>query len=111
MPDPDPLDDARALLALARLLHRYRRRCALNGVQPADAAARATMPVGRKLAAAVKAAEEADTESTRAAGLEEVARAGVELWQGVSPAWEGVQGLISVAIDGVRRQKARRPFE
>lgn len=109
MADADPLEDARALLAIARLVYRARRRAALNGVQPAEAAARAMVPIGRRLALAVKAAGEARTVFESAPALEEVARAGEALLAALDERWEGLGPVIAEAIAGVQGDVPRPP--
>jgi hypothetical protein len=102
---PDPVDDARALLALCRLVYRSRVAAARCGVQPAGAAAGALVPVGARLAAAVTAvtaAERAETPEARAAALEEVIRAGEDLGASIQGSWEGIGGLVGVLLAGVR---------
>jgi hypothetical protein len=99
---PDPLDDARALLMLSRLLYRARVRAAACGIQPAPAAVQALKPIGRRLAAAVEAAEQAAEGPDRGAALEEVARVAEELSATIDGQWEGLGAVVSIAIDGVR---------
>jgi hypothetical protein len=106
---PNPLDDARTLLVIARLLLRTRRRLALNGVQPAGPAARRLVPLGQALAAAVEAAEQASPGDERVRALAEVARLGENLAAQIDPNWEGIEGLVSEAIAGIRGDRARRP--
>jgi hypothetical protein len=95
---PDPLDDARALLMLTRLLYRARVRAAECGIQPAPEAAQALVPIGQRLAAVVKAAEG----PARTAALEDVARVAEQVAATIDGQWEGIGGLVSIAIDGVR---------
>ena len=106
----DPLDDARALLALTRLLYRARVAAARHGVLPARARARALVPLGRRLAEAMGAAEAAaEGSAARAAALERVAALGVEVWASVDPrasgggAGEGAAGGGRVRAAVVRR--------
>jgi len=105
----DPLEDARALLAIARLVYRARRRSALNGVQPAGAAVRAMVPIGQRLAAAVKAAEVARGVDDRGPALQEVARAGDALAASLDERWEGLGTVVAEAVAGVLGQEARPP--
>jgi hypothetical protein len=99
----DPLDDARALLALTRLLYRARVAAARHGVLPARSRARALVPLGRRLAEAMGAAEAAgEGSAARAAALERVAALGVEVWASVDPQSEGLRGLLTEALRGVR---------
>jgi hypothetical protein len=100
----DPLDDARSLLTLCRLIYRARVSGELLGVEPAPEAARALLPVGRRLAAAVEAAEECASDESRAVALEEVALAGEALAGTIDERWEGIRALLAVALAGVRAQ-------
>jgi hypothetical protein len=107
---PDPVADAHAPLVVVQLLYRARASAARHGVQGADRAARALVPLGRRLRAAVEAAEAAPEGSAeRAAALAEVVRVG-ELVR-VDDAWEGIGGVLAAAIAGVRGggEKSRKP--
>lgn len=101
MPAPDPLEDARALLVLSRLLYRARVRAAACGIQPAPDAVRSLVSIGRRLAAAVAAAEQATDGPDRVAALERVARAAEAMASDINGRWEGIGEMISVAVDGV----------
>lgn len=99
----DPLESARALLVLTRLVYRARAHAAARGVLPAPAARDHVAKLGRELAAQVERAERAEGDE-RAAALEAVARLGEQLSQSIQE-WESVQGLIGVTIDAVRGRK------
>ena len=65
--------------------------------------ARALVPLGRRLAEAMGAAEAAgEGSAARAAALERVAAVGVEVWASVDPQSEGLRGLLTEALRGVR---------
>lgn len=106
-PMADRIRDARALLTLVELLYRARRSAALHGVQPAPRAARALVPLGRKLRAAVDLAERSSPGEEQDEALGEVVRIG-ELIR-TDPAWESIDGLVSAALRGVRGDVDRRP--
>ena len=106
----DPLDDARALLVLTRLLYRARRSAALHGVHGADRAVRALVPIGRRLRAAVEAAERAPAGSAEQRDLlQRVSRSAEELWVAIDDRGEGIRALITVADRGVRGVRDTRP--
>jgi hypothetical protein len=100
--DPDPIEDARALLVMTRLLWRTRHGSALNRVQGAGAAARALVPLGRRLAAAAEAAERAATPTDRQVALDDTARVGKEIAQSISQQQEGLGGVFEEAISEVQ---------
>jgi hypothetical protein len=107
---PDPLEDARALLILARLLYRARRSDARHGVIPAPARVQALLPLGRRLSEAVLAAERTPLESAeRRAALEHIDRLGRELWAMIDDRSEGIRSLLSVALAGVRGDREEHP--
>jgi hypothetical protein len=105
----DPLEAARALLVLARLLHASRMRSAKFGVIPARAAAAKLVPIGKRLAVAVEEAERASSDSVRQAALEDVARIGEELAGAIDNGLDGVAALVTVALEGVTGERARKP--
>lgn len=109
MADHDPLDDARSLLALCRLLYRARSAAAATGIQPAPAAARRLVPIGVRLAAAVQAADEATTDEARAEALVLVERAGEDMAATIEDAWEGIGGLVRVLLAGLHGEAQSRP--
>lgn len=109
MAKPDPLEDARTLLAISRLLHRARQRASLRGVQPAGAAADRLVPLGVALKSAVEAAEQADAGPERVRTLAEVARLGDELVAQIDDRWEALSMLMAEAVHSVRGEKPRRP--
>jgi hypothetical protein len=107
--EPDPLEDARALLVLARLIYRARSAAALYGVQPARAAARAMVPLGKRLAVAVEQLEASNTEFERAAAVQAVVAAGEELAASIDEQWEGLGRVLGEAIRGVKGETPRAP--
>jgi hypothetical protein len=102
VPAPDRLDDARALLVLSRLLYRAGIQAAACGIQPAPDAARALVPIGQRLAAAVEAAERAAEGPDRVAALEQVVLAAEAMSSNIDGNWEGLGEVIAVATEGVR---------
>ena len=98
---PSPLDDARLLLALVRLLYRVRRRACRAGL-PAGPALEATETLGQALAAAVEAAEQATSDRERQLALLEVARLGEALTKTLQARRDGAPAMLRVLIAGVR---------
>lgn len=98
-----PIDDARRLLALVELLYLARRSSATHGVQTAGDAAARLVPLGRRLRAAVEAAERGEQ-----LDVAEVEAVGAAAGEDLGPA-DSVRGLISAALRGVRGAVDRRP--
>lgn len=99
----DPVADARRLLALVELLYRARVAAGLQGVRGAGDAAAELVPLGRRLRAAVEAAEAGGE-----LDVEEVLAVGTAVWESVGPA-DGLRGLVGVAMAGARGERAKRP--
>lgn len=105
---PDPLDDARQLLALCRLLYRYRRRVGGLGVIGATEAAEDLVPIGQRMVEAIAAAKSAPTPEARREALALVAQAGGDLGAAVVEEAEGIGGLLGVLLAGVREERDPR---
>lgn len=107
---PDPIEDARALLVLARLIYRARVSAALHGVIGGEERARELVPVGLRLAEAVEAAESAPVDSdAQKEALAAISRAATELWTTIDDRCEGLRGVVAVALAGVNGEKDRHP--
>jgi len=100
------LAKARALLTVVELLWFARSSAALQGVQPAEAAARRLVPIGERLRAAVAVAEAAPPGLEREAALREVVRLGEFIT--TDRAWESIDGLLAVCLRSIRGDTDKR---